>query len=93
MADAGWDVVGIEPSKDSKIYSNMFQFKVYSSMDECIASETEKFDAVTSLNVLEHVSDPINFLKRAMHFVSSHGILIIRGCKYLPASRRQHAKI
>lgn len=78
MADAGWDVVGIEPSKDSKIYSNMFQFKVYSSMDECIASETEKFDAVTSLNVLEHVSDPINFLKRAMHFVSSHGILIIR---------------
>ena len=78
MADAGWNVVGIEPSKDAEILSNRFQFEVYGSMDDCIASETEKFDAVTLLNVLEHVSDPVEFLKSAMRFISSQGILIIR---------------
>lgn len=78
MADAGWNVVGIEPSINVASYARNFQFEVYSSIEECIAQESEQFDAMTYLNVLEHVSDPIGLLSEALPLVSKQGIVVVR---------------
>jgi len=37
----------------------------------------ERFDTVTMLNILEHVIDPVLALKKAAHFLSTDGVLLV----------------
>ncbi len=78
MIDAGWDVIGIEPSKDAAELANSLGFEVYETLEECLDHETSQFDAITLLNVLEHVPDPVSFLQNVINFMDAQSILVIR---------------
>lgn len=78
MVDAGWDVTGIEPSNDAAQLAKFLGFKVYDTLDGCLGHETRKFDAITLLNVLEHVPDPVSFLQNVTNFMDAQSILVIR---------------
>ena len=49
----------------------------------------ERFDTVTMLNVLEHVTDPVGLLKKAATFLSKDGILIV----HVPNAQAVNRKI
>lgn len=49
----------------------------------------EKFDTVTMLNVLEHVTDPVAVLKKASDFLSRDGVLLV----HVPNSQAVNRKI
>ena len=49
----------------------------------------EKFDTVTMLNVLEHVTDPVAVLKKAASFLAKDGILLV----HVPNSQAVNRKI
>lgn len=78
MVDAGWDVIGIEPSKDAVQLAKPLGFEVYDNLEGCLGDESRKFDAITLLNVLEHVPDPVSFLQNVINFMDAQSILVIR---------------
>lgn len=49
---------------------------------------SEKFDTVTMLNVLEHVTDPIGVLKKAASFLSDDGVLLVHVPNALAVNRK-----
>lgn len=65
----GWDVTGLDFSHDGvkrhfpDIVDRIIKGDVYKSLDKLIKSG-EKYDVIVCNNVLEHVVDPIDFLKR-----------------------------
>lgn len=64
----GYDVFGIEPSKNNKIFAkNRFDIDLYSgTLEEYVNEENKRvFDIVTMSHVLEHTADPIGFIKNA----------------------------
>jgi len=84
LSNEGIDIVGIEPDpiaakwmeekKDLKIYEGFF--------DEIYDREKEKwrntlFDAIVFTHVLEHISNPIIFLKKIKSILKDKSILII----------------
>lgn len=77
MSTLGWDVVGVEPSKDAASHARSLGLKIYTSIQECFQN-TPPFDAVTLLNVLEHVVDPIDLLRRIRGRLKAYGILVVR---------------
>lgn len=78
LVDAGWDVTGIEPSKDAVQLAKSLGFEVYDTLEGCLGHETRKFDAITLLNVLEDVPDPVSFLQNVINFMDAQSILVIR---------------
>ncbi len=77
MSTLGWNVVGVEPSNDAAGHARSLGLKVYASIQECFRN-TPPFDAVTLLNVLEHVIDPIDLLRGIRDRLRAHGILVVR---------------
>ena len=66
-------VVGIEPEKRLRESFEERNLKVFESLEEI---ET-KFEIVTMFHVLEHVADPIKFLKSAKNKINKDGLLVI----------------
>lgn len=50
---------------------------------------SERFDTITMLNVLEHVSDPVGVLKKASGFLADDGILLV----HVPNAQAVNRKI
>jgi SAM-dependent methyltransferase len=55
-------------------YVKLKEIKVYREIEQV---SPRKFDLVTLIHTLEHVSHPLDFLKRAAKFVSKSGFLVI----------------
>jgi SAM-dependent methyltransferase len=49
----------------------------------------ERFDTITMLNVLEHVTDPVGVLKKAASFLSEDGVLLV----HVPNAQAVNRKI
>lgn len=64
LRDAGWDVVGFEPSADNPTN------EIMRSWDEL---ESQRFDGIFSHNVLEHLFDPCKTLKRLSGLLNPGG--------------------
>ena len=82
MVRYGWDAKGIEPSGDVR-QKKKKNVTIYStSLENFVKKRSEykhKFNAITLLNVLEHVPNPINFLKQAkMLLTPQRGMICIR---------------
>ncbi|HZC43249.1 MAG TPA: class I SAM-dependent methyltransferase [Acidobacteriaceae bacterium] len=79
MREAGWRVVGIEPS-DSQYRRAMkllgSDTVIHQSMLENLQLD-EEFDLITLWDVLEHVSDPPQFLRLAASHLKQGGCLIV----------------
>lgn len=70
--------VGLELSQnEAEFIRSRHDFKVYSEPIETIKIEEEPFDLVTSLQVVEHVPNPINFIKNLARQVKPGGYLYL----------------
>lgn len=78
MADAGWQVFGVEPSSSQferarKLLGEDAQLR------QCTLQEAElpKVDVITLWDVLEHVDDPVGFTQQCASHLDPGGLLIV----------------
>ena len=67
-------VTGVELTKEYVNYAQKKGFNVKESLDDI---DDETFDLIFMFHVLEHINDPINFLKNVRKKLSHNGKLII----------------
>lgn len=83
IMNAGWDAIGIEPSEEYVQVTANSDLTIYNmSLEKFITTHPDykhKFDAITLLNVLEHVPNPAKFLQYSKKLLKAHtGVLCIR---------------
>jgi 2-polyprenyl-3-methyl-5-hydroxy-6-metoxy-1,4-benzoquinol methylase len=70
------DVVGLDPSPESSEYGASLGLNVYNVNFENLEDLGRKFDLVVLKNVLEHVIDPLRFLKQIVHKYMKKGSVL-----------------
>lgn len=76
-SEAGWDVKGVEPDPKALETVRTSGFQVVQGSLEEIVDSGELFDAVTISHVIEHVHDPIDFVRLAYKCLKPGGILYV----------------
>ena len=69
----GFKVFGVEPSEEHREFSEKKGFKVFKKIDDT----NIKFDNVVNYYVLEHVHNPIFFIKNLLGLLKKNGRLIL----------------
>ena len=72
----GHDCIGIEPSGVFGDYVKKRGIKVYDSLKKLIYKKKKKFNLIFHFFVLEHISDPIKFLKDQLLVLKKGGKII-----------------
>jgi SAM-dependent methyltransferase len=78
-ANAGWNVVGVEPSEalcDAARARLAGRGEIIQAPLEQVGLQPSSFDVITLWDVLEHVTDPVAFLERCCSLLAPGGILI-----------------
>lgn len=76
MAGLGWQVQGVEPDKEAaELSRKRFGFKIIGQKFIESDLSSEYFDAITAKHVIEHIDDPVGFLKKAWQVLGSAGRL------------------
>jgi SAM-dependent methyltransferase len=77
--DAGWDARGIEPSRLASEKAQARGLEVFRGTlaDAVAAHEGPRFAAITMLNVLEHVPDPITYVRQCCALLAPGGALAV----------------
>jgi 2-polyprenyl-3-methyl-5-hydroxy-6-metoxy-1,4-benzoquinol methylase len=83
MADAGWEAIGIEPAREIARVGQAAGLPIHSTaaleyLAERSATSAPAFDAITLLNVLEHVPDPVALLRESIAALAPGGRLVLR---------------
>jgi SAM-dependent methyltransferase len=83
LHDQNFTTFGLEPSPEAVEAAQKRGLKVTcSTLNEFVADQIQKqaegFDAITTLNVLEHVPNPVEFIQQTKRILSPGGILCIR---------------
>lgn len=65
------NVSGVEPNKTISSVYNQDKIRQYFSINE--VENFEKFDIVTAFHVIEHLKDPISYLKKIKRVLSKNG--------------------
>lgn len=73
----GWEAVGLEPSRSLADAARAKSLPVYCATLEEWGNEEARFDAVTLLDVIEHVAQPDLFLQASVRFLKPGGIVCI----------------
>ena len=79
MREAGWDGDGIEPSESQFLRASML-LGGSSKIQQCMLQDaglTKDYDLVTLWDVLEHVTEPAEFLQLAASHLKSGGYLAL----------------
>jgi 2-polyprenyl-3-methyl-5-hydroxy-6-metoxy-1,4-benzoquinol methylase len=79
MKDKGWEVSGVELSPEIAAYArDTFDLEdiFVGTLDEAPHQE-KSFDLVTMWDVIEHIAEPLPFLKRAASLLKDTGCLIL----------------
>lgn len=72
--EAGWKVTGVDPSQEAKKMAHeKYKITISESFDALHCAET--FDCITFWGVLEHLSQPIKTLKKAVEILSPGGVI------------------
>jgi SAM-dependent methyltransferase len=74
----GWKAVGIEPSLDAVASARRRGLEVHSQGWPALVIADESVEAVTFINVLDHLSDPFEALREAARVLKPGGLLYIR---------------
>jgi SAM-dependent methyltransferase len=78
MEGRGWKTEGIDPSPNTVSYARKEGLNVVNTtIDEASLPESS-FNAVTMFYVLEHLTDPLNALRKIHNLLAPGGALIIR---------------
>lgn len=92
FARLGADVTGIDLSPDliniAKIHAAQEKLKIdYQCLDaKDLLNKKKRYDIVTALEVIEHVSDPAAFIKTATQLLKPKGTLFLSTLNRTPAS-------
>lgn len=79
----GAEMIGVEPGNAYRKLAEEKGFKLYPSLEQLRSSETDKFDLVTMMHVLEHLKDPLGTLKEIRtHLLEDHGFLLVEVPNY-----------
>jgi len=79
MKKRGWEVTGVEISQRGLNYArDRLAVNVYPGPLEKAGLPEEHFDAVTAFYVVEHLPDPITFLKECHRILKPGGLLLLR---------------
>jgi len=70
--ESGWRVAGVEPNENSKKQAEQF-----GSVYRDLAEVDKAFDLVSAVHVLEHVSDPLMFLRQLVALARPGGEILI----------------
>jgi 2-polyprenyl-3-methyl-5-hydroxy-6-metoxy-1,4-benzoquinol methylase len=74
----GLNAMGIEPSKEAFNYSTKkYKCKVVNTTLEELDKSEGKFDIIHSSLVLEHILNPLAFIKKAKSMLNIHGLLCV----------------
>ncbi len=74
----GADVVGLEPSAYGRWGRRLLDLDVRPSyMADLLAGADERFDLIYSTEVIEHVADPVQFLREARSLLTDDGVLML----------------
>ena len=74
----GPEMIGVEPGNAYRKLAEAKGFKLYSSLEQLQANETEKFDLVTIMHVLEHLEDPLGTLRQIRtNLLEDSGFLLV----------------
>jgi 2-polyprenyl-3-methyl-5-hydroxy-6-metoxy-1,4-benzoquinol methylase len=85
---AGWSVAGTETSQAASDYARaVTKIRVYYGKLGEIRLPPESYDAVTMLDILEHLPDPLGTLKEAHRVLKKGGILIVNTPDFRSLSR------
>jgi SAM-dependent methyltransferase len=76
LRDRGVDVYGLDPSEGFIDYVRSKGIQVYSSLDELREDRDLAFDLVIHYYVLEHIGDPVEFIKQYMELLNDRGKMI-----------------
>ena len=79
-ADKGWDVVGLEPSRsffESARQNLNGSGQVFCTVLQNAPLPTRSFDVITLWDVLEHVTDPVAFLRSCESLLKPGGLLFV----------------
>ncbi len=77
--DKGWQCKGVELSKDTaRIAAERYHLEVYQGELEEQPFQENEFDVVTLWDVIEHLEDPLNTLKRVARILKPDGIILFR---------------
>ena len=76
--ERGWTVNGIEPNKIASNYSEKIGIPVINDFFQNIDNKKmKKYDAINLFEVLEHVHNPSELLKKCHRLLKSGGIIVI----------------
>jgi SAM-dependent methyltransferase len=73
MQQLGWEVEGVEISRNSKA---IIDFKVYKQEFTEIPVYKPRYDAITAWAVLEHIHDPMAYFRKAAQVLKAGGIFV-----------------
>jgi SAM-dependent methyltransferase len=76
-AAAGWTVQGVEPMDESAEVARRRGVPVVTGMLEDAGLPVDHFDVVVANHVLEHMVDPVAFLRSVQRWVRPAGIVVI----------------
>lgn len=76
-SETGWKVKGVEPDSKALKVARSRGFDVVQGSIEEIAKTGELFDVITMSHVIEHVHDPVTFVKLAYQCLKPGGVLYI----------------
>ncbi len=74
----GWKAMGVEPSLDAAVHARRRGLDVYSQTWPVPSIANESVEAVTFINVLDHLPDPFEALREAARVLKPDGLLYIR---------------
>ncbi len=76
--NAGWQVLGIEPDPWRASYSkNVNNIEVFCGKLEAAPFKLKSIDVIILSHVLEHIHNPIQFLKEISKFLKPNGLLYV----------------
>jgi SAM-dependent methyltransferase len=75
----GWEAVGVEPSPSLSRLAARHGYKVHNCFLHELPKEDERsFDVIALSDVLEHICEPIPFLKTAAGYLKDDGVIYIK---------------
>jgi len=78
LVDAGYQCIGVEPSGVFRDYLKARRIVAHDSLQDLVANNgvADHFDAIMHFFVLEHVADPLGFLRSQMELLREGGVLV-----------------
>jgi SAM-dependent methyltransferase len=79
MKKRGWDITGVEISKKAMDYArDVLGLKIHPGPLEKVSFPESHFDVVTGFYVIEHLLNPMAFLKECYRILKPGGVLLLR---------------